>query len=294
MTNKQNQQQEIQSEDDYPELLLRRFKKMDSIVEAARAMNRKNGLDESLQDQYIQYDGDFIQRSKYNKWLAAVRSNQNGHFWQMATLKMAGLISDEPSPLDEKTYPYRVLNHLYRVKTPKAEFLWRKEYWTGLDSSGEEYAISVPDLDYYVHPKIVSLDIDSTNDDAPRKRRDQDGNTSGKKIRINKISTNRMFSGGDPTGDRIWTLPFSEDAVRTAIAYASGPFSDPYNGCSLAFLKLNPSGINNPISVENLEEFLTPDFDVYWNARHAPQPTIKIDYKTLSSHMQSVDKSQYQ
>ena len=132
MTNKQNQSQQL-SEDDYPELLIRRFKKMDSIVENARAMNRRNGLEESLQDQYIQYDGDLIQRRKYNKWLGGVRSNQNNHFWQMATLKMAELISDEPSPLDEKTYPYRVLHHLYRVKTPKGpEFLWRKEYWHGL------------------------------------------------------------------------------------------------------------------------------------------------------------------
>ena len=73
MNNKQNQQQEIQSEDDYPELLLRRFKKMDSIVENARAMNRKNGLEENLQAQYIQYDEDLIQRRKYNKWLGEVR-----------------------------------------------------------------------------------------------------------------------------------------------------------------------------------------------------------------------------
>jgi hypothetical protein len=116
MTNKRNQQVQPQlSEDDYPELLLRRFKKMDSIVENARAMNRRNGLEESLQDQYIQYDGDFIQRRKYNKWLEAVRSPQNSHFYQTAILKMAGLISDEPSSLDEKTYPYRVPNHLYRV-----------------------------------------------------------------------------------------------------------------------------------------------------------------------------------
>ena len=221
MTNKQNQQQEIQSEDDYPELLLRRFKKMDSIVENARAMNRKNGLEESLQAQYIQYDGDLIQRRKYNKWLGDVQAPQNNHFWQMATLKMASLISDEPSPLDEKTYPYRVLHHLYRVKTPKGpEFLWRKEYWHGLDASGQEYAISVPDLDYYVHPTIVSMDIDSTTGDAPRRgtvvthQQDNDSNSRGKKIRINKISTNRMFTGGDPTGDRIWTLPFTEEAVR--------------------------------------------------------------------------------
>jgi hypothetical protein len=75
---------------------------MDSIVENARAMNRPNGLEESLQDQYIQYDGDFIQRKKYNKWLEAVRSPQNGHFYQTAILKMAGLISDELSSLDEK------------------------------------------------------------------------------------------------------------------------------------------------------------------------------------------------
>ena len=154
MTNKQNQQQEIQSEDDYPELLLRRFKKMDSIVENARAMNRRNGLEESLQAQYIQYDGDLIQRRKYNKWLGGSTSQTRTIiFGKQATLKMASLISDEPSPLDEKTYPYRVLHHLYRVKTPKGpEFLWRKEYWHGLDSSGQEYAISVPDLDYYVHP----------------------------------------------------------------------------------------------------------------------------------------------
>ena len=105
MTNKQNQKVQTQlSEDDYPELLLRRFKKMDSIVENARAMNRRNGLDESLQDHYVQYDGDFIQRRKYNKWLEAVPSNQNGHFWQMATLKMASVKSDEPSPLDEIPY----------------------------------------------------------------------------------------------------------------------------------------------------------------------------------------------
>ena len=169
MTNKQNQSQQL-SEDDYPELLIRRFKKMDSIVENARAMNRKNGLEESLQDFYIQYDGDFIQRRKYNKWLEAVRSPQNNHFWQMSTLKMASLISNEPSPLDDKTYPYRVLHHLYRVKTPKgAEFLWRKEYWHGLDDSGQEYAISVPDIDYYVHPKIESMDVDSTTGQPARK-----------------------------------------------------------------------------------------------------------------------------
>jgi hypothetical protein len=223
MTNKQNQEAQP-SEDDYPELLLRRFKKMDSIVENARAMNRRNRLEESLQDNYIQYDRDFIQRRKYNKWLEAVRSPQNGHFYQTAILKMAGLISDEPSSLDGKTYPYRVLHQLYRVKTPKGpEFLWRKEYWYGLDSSNQEYAISVPDLDFYTHPKIVSLDVDATADDIPTKRtvvthqRDQDSNSKGRKIRINKISTSRKFTGSDPTGDRIWTLPFSEEAVRDAI-----------------------------------------------------------------------------
>ena len=105
MTNKQNQKVQPQlSEDNYPELLLRKFKKMDSIVENASAMNRRIGLDESLQDHYVQYDVDFIQRRNYNKWLEAVRSNQNGHFWQMATLKMASLISDEPSQLDEIPY----------------------------------------------------------------------------------------------------------------------------------------------------------------------------------------------
>ena len=121
----------------------------------------------------------------------------------------------------------------------------------------------------------------------------QDNEGRGKKIRINKIATNRMFTGGDPTGDRIWTLPFTEEAVNTAVAYANGPFSDPYNGTSLAFLKLNSSGISNPISVENIEEFLTPDFDAYWDARHAPQPTIKVDYNSLAK-MSAQGKDQYQ
>ena len=88
---------------------------MDSIVENARAMNRRNGLEESLQDQHIQYDGDFIQRRKYNKWLEAVQLAPERSFLPDSHLKMAGLISDEPSSLDQKTYPYRVLNHLYRV-----------------------------------------------------------------------------------------------------------------------------------------------------------------------------------
>src|SRR5215208_833644 len=160
MTNKQSQShaapEEKEKEKQNQELLFRRFKLMDDIVDSVRKANINAGLDSKVMNSFIDRPEPF-KKKKYQLWISAVTNPKKpGKFWQISDLKAADLIPEEEENEHEgKTYPYRRLNSLMKVKTSDGKlFLQRHEMWYGLTKAGQELSISVNDLDYIVKPKV--------------------------------------------------------------------------------------------------------------------------------------------
>ncbi len=111
------------------ELLLRRFKLMQDIIDKVRKANLDAGLDPKTIGQFIDYPEPF-EKTHYEKWLAAVTNpKRSGKFWQISDLKAADLIpDDEESEHEGKTYPYRRLHGLYKIKTKDGIFLQKQEH----------------------------------------------------------------------------------------------------------------------------------------------------------------------
>lgn len=115
-------------------------------------------------------------------------------------------------------------------------------------------------------------------------------NKDGKQIRVGKIVGND--AGLEPSVTTVYLIPFTPQKVHDFVKYANGPFTDPYHGTGLAFLKV---GTSNPISIKSLEEFLAPSFDDVSEHRTQPQPIIKVDAKMLLKDIASVEtQKQYQ
>jgi hypothetical protein len=67
------------------DLLLRRFKLMDEIVESVRKANLDAGLDPKHMGEFIQWP-QLFQNTRYNRWLSAVTNlKKYGKFWQVST-----------------------------------------------------------------------------------------------------------------------------------------------------------------------------------------------------------------
>jgi hypothetical protein len=110
-------------------------------------------------DYYIHYSREPAEKKNYLNWLKAVTNPKKSGFVfnQIADLKARDLIpEDEISEHEVKTYPYRRLDSLFKVKTTDCKlWLMRFETWFGLDPAGQEKHISVNDLDYYRKPVVT-------------------------------------------------------------------------------------------------------------------------------------------
>lgn len=284
MTNKQQQQpQQPQPEEEIQDskLLLKRFQIMEDFVNQVRKTNLDNSLDQKRMDSIIQWR-DLQKRKRYLKFIQQTTNPKTGKWYTVPSLIEAGIVSEEEEKqFEDKTHPYRRLHQLYRVKTPDGkEFIQRFESWYGLTRAGSEIHISVDDLDYYTRPNVQ---YSYTPSDP--------SNSDSKQIRVGAIRGND--AGLEPTdGTKVYLTPFTTQKVHEFVKYANGPFTDPYHGTSLGFIKV---GASNPISIKSLEEFLLSDFDTTWDHRHAPNPILKIDSKSLLSDIVSAqEQKQYQ
>src|SRR5215204_5202488 len=96
MTNKQTQATTATPEEQpTAELLLRRFKLMDEVVEDVRKKNIEAGLDPKMMGYYIHYDSESGEKWRYNYWIAKVTNKRTGRFNQIKDLKARELIPED-------------------------------------------------------------------------------------------------------------------------------------------------------------------------------------------------------
>jgi hypothetical protein len=250
---------EKQNED----LLLRRFKLMDEFVQDLRQQNIKAGVDSAkgVMKQFIPWS-DFVQRKiKYQGWLDTVTNpNKPGKFYTIKDLKRTeDLPEDTISEHEGKSYPYRKLNALYKIKDKRGRlYLLRHEDWYGLDSAGEERMISVNDLDYWVKVNV-------------RKERIP----KDPKILVSSIVDNKRL---DPLGEKVWLTPYSRERVDEFLTYSipnegeEESKAGTRSGTSLILQKEGQHG-----TTVSYEDFIAEDFDGTLKRANQPAPTFKVD-----------------
>lgn len=273
---KQLEDQDSGPKIDYVELLLSHYTKAEEIIEKAEEFNRKSGLPEELMTAYINYTVP-SGKEKYLNWIAECTSEQNGKFWNMNMLRAAAHISDEETERDNVEYPRRELFQLYRVQTSsKKEFLYRMEMWHGLKTDSTERSLYVEDLDYYIEPNISypyadpGLTYTSFNPRSTESRKTV-GLPPGK-MRVAKLATNVLYPKNE-MGKRVWTTPFSAEAVTQALTYQRGELNDHNNGTALMLKK---EGVSNPVTVTTLEDFLNPSFDDIFKRQSSPAESVNV------------------
>lgn len=212
-------------------------------------------------DYYIQVAESFEKRP-YDRWIAAVTNPKKpGKFWQIADLKAAEHIpQDEENEHEGKTYPYRRLNSLMKVKIADGN-LWlrRHETWFGLTKAGQEFSISVNNLDYYVKPAV-------TWEYIPKDPQ----NKEGPSIRVGSIKT--YYNVEQPGQPRTYLTPYSKEKVDEFLTYAAGPLDNHGNGTSLVLIK---EGVTNPVGA-TYEQFISEeDFDTLFENIRKPAPEFK-------------------
>jgi hypothetical protein len=202
MTKQANEEHEEKQTID---LLLRRYKIMDELVEKVKQDNIRAGVEDNpnVMKQFLPWT-DFVQRRiKYNGWISAVTNPKNGKFNDVKYLRRRELIEEDQAVEHEsKTYPYRKLDSLYRIKTPDGkQYLMRLEGWYGLDMNGEEKRISVNEIDFYVKPTV-------RYDRIPKDPKEPNGPS----IRVGSIVPN---NGGDAVGEKVYLTPYSIEKVKS-------------------------------------------------------------------------------
>jgi hypothetical protein len=110
--------------------LLRHYTRVKEVMEKPRAINRSPGLSEEFMHHYVQTNKK-PREKEYEKFLDAVcvantipetGSHANTvpdirQFNSMQTLKIAKLIPNKPTPLNNVEYPRRELIQFHRIKT---------------------------------------------------------------------------------------------------------------------------------------------------------------------------------
>jgi hypothetical protein len=245
------------------DLLLRRFELMDEFVANLRRENMKAGVDEDkgVMKQFIPWSDDFVQRKiKYQGWLdACTNPNRGNSFYTISDLKRAEKIPlDMISEHEEKIYPYRRLDALYKVKDKGKLYLLRHETWFGLDLAGEEKSISVNDLDYWVKPS-VKYEYIPKDPALP----------DGQKIRVGSIQNNKRL---DPVGERQWLTPYSKEKVDEFLSY--GNISEDESKAATALI-LSKDGHKTTVSYQDFVS--DEDFDNVYKHSRDPAPAFKVD-----------------
>jgi hypothetical protein len=238
------------------ELLLRRFKLMDEFVENLKQQNIKAGVDveKNVMKQFVPWS-DFVQRKiKYQGWIdSCTNPKKPGKFYTISDLKKAEKIPEDMiSDHEDKKYPYRKLDSLYKIKTKDGKlWLMRYESWYGLDSAGEEKNISVNDLDYWVKPNVRYEYVPKDPE-----------NPNGLSIRVGIIHDNKRL---DPLGDRVYLTPYSKEKVDEFLRYGITGKEE-----GTTFIIQKEDGHSTTVSYD---EFIAEDFDTTFKRINKPEPT---------------------
>jgi hypothetical protein len=279
MTFKSKQLEDQEPKEDYEDMLLKRFKIAESVIEEARKFNREHGIDEQTSKANVVFTKT-NQQKKYERWLKQVRNPDTGRFYTMEFLKAKQIVAGLDSPYDGIQYPRREMFQLYRLKKNQSEeYIFRREMWYGLNVEGKEFGIYVETLDNHMDLQIAYPKLEDPN---PTRYMGDDDNIPGYGKTIAQVrNTNRIYTDVEE-GTLVYDTPFSEAAVLEAVKFARGAFDDRNNGCALGLID-NSKSSNNSCSVFSLEQFLQP-FDQVWEEQTRPKD--KVDVKELIRQLQ--------
>ena len=278
MTSKSKELADQEPEIDYENMLLKRFRIVESVIEEARKFNQEHGIDEQTSKANVVFTKTNRQK-KYERWLKQVRNPDTGRFYTMEFLKAKQLVAGLDSPYDGIQYPRREMFQLYRIKQQSKEYLMRREMWYGLGVDGKEFGIYVETLDDHRELQITYSKLEQSN--QTRYMGDDDVIPGYGKTIAQVRNTNRMYTDQEE-GTLVHDTPFSEAAVEEAVKYARGAFDDRNNGCALGLIDGSKSS-NNSSSVFSLEQFLQP-FDQVWDEINRSKD--KVDVKDLIRQLQ--------
>jgi hypothetical protein len=245
---------------------------MESVVDKVRKANIDAGVDPKVMKSFIKWEEPFMKKH-YREWLSAVTNPRTGKFWQIQKLIDEGIIPEDEE-YEPREYPYRKLNSLMKVSHNGQLFIQRNEMWTGLTKAGQEFSISVNDLDYYVKPTV-------TYEYTPKDPSIPDGPS----IRVGIIKG--WASGNEPyPGNRIYLTPYSKERVDECLKYATT------EGDPTSLLLVKP-GIN-PCSV-TYEQFISEeDFDSTFERIRRPVPTFNDFFRDLKTKEEQAKKDSLQ
>jgi hypothetical protein len=273
MTSKGKQPEDQEPEIDYEDMLLKRFRVVESVIEEARKFNKEHGIDEQTSNANIVFNKTRKQK-KYERWLKQCINPDTNQFYTMDFLKAKKIVARIDSPYDGIQYPRREMFQLYRIKNQSREYLNRREMWYGLDVSGKETGIYVETLDNHMDLQIIYPKLEDPN--QTRYMGDDDNIPGYGKTIAQVRNTNIMYTDQEE-GRIVYDTPFTESAVLEAAKYARGAFNDRNNGCSLALT--DESRSRNSYSVFSLDQFLRPFDELYEELTRPPKD--KVDVKDL-------------
>lgn len=279
MTSKSKRLEDQQTEIDYEDMLLKRFRITESVIEEAKKFNRDHGIDEATSKANVVFNKTNRQK-KYERFLKQCKNPDTNQWYDMSYLKAKKLVANIPSPYDGIQYPKRECFQLYRRKESTGEFLNRRETWYALDITGKEISLYVETLDNHMDLQIQYPRLE--NPDKTRYMGEEEDIPGYGKTVAQVRNTNPIYTDQEE-GTLVYDTPFSEEAVFEAVKYARGAYDDRNNGCALALVDKSRSG--NSYSVFNLDQFLRP-FDELWTELTQP-PKDKVDVKDLIKQLQN-------
>jgi hypothetical protein len=164
-------------------------------------------------------------------------------------------------------------------KADGSEYFWDFEEFTGISRTASVISFTTNDIYSYIKP-TVSYDLRNIDGSSIRE---------GYSVVDNKtvqIATTKVMPGGDIAGRREYILKFTPEVAYSALRLARGSYTDPYNGCSLAFIK---EGEPNPIGIKDAKLWAEGDFNEIFAEHSKPthQTQINVDPSKLMNYLKS-------
>lgn len=279
MTSKSKQPEDLGPEIDYENMLLKRYRIVEEVIEVARNFNKEHNIDEQTSKANVVFNKTNRQK-EYERFLKQCINPDTNEWYTMDFLKAKRIVARIPSPYDGIQYPRREMFNLSRRMESSGEYLDRKEMWYGMNAEGKEISMYVETLDHH-----MDLQIQYTKLEDPNRVRymGEEEEIPGYGKTVAQVSnTNRIYTDQEE-GILVWDTPFTQEAVLEAIKNARGAFDDRNNGCALSIIdKSRDSG--HSYSVFSLEQFQEP-FDQLFEKLSQP-PKDKVDVKDLIRQLQ--------
>jgi hypothetical protein len=264
---------------DYEDMLLKRFRITESVIEEAKKYNSEHGIDEAASKANVVFNKTNRQK-EYERWLKRCKNPDTNEWYTMDFLKAKRIVARIPSPYDGIQYPRREMFNLSRRKESSGEYLDRKEMWYGMNAEGKEISLYVETLDNHMDLQIQYPKLENPDQN---KYMGEEEELPGYGKTVARVSnTNRIYTDQEE-GTLVYDTPFTQEAVREAVKYARGAYDDRNNGCALSITDKSRDSVHS-FSVFSLEQFQEP-FDQLFEKLSQP-PKDKVDVKDLIKQLQ--------